>query len=162
MFANFAGRSAAVLSLMAGLATVAGAQTQTVNFEVKAINQFTITSSAVTLTITSATAGSDPTPVSDASSVWSITTNQTNAKISASIPTNMPAGVTLNVLLGQPAGGATSAAKDLSTVSQDLVTGITKTKAGPLAVTYTLSATAAAGVIAADSRVVTYTMTPGT
>jgi len=161
MFAKFAGRSAAVLSLMAGLASVAGAQTQTVNFEVKAINQFTITSSAVTLTITSATAGSDPTPVSDASSVWSITTNQTNAKISASIPTNMPAGVSLNVLLGQP-GGATSTAKDLSTVSQDLVTGITKTKAGPLAVTYTLSATAAAGVIAADSRVVTYTMTPGT
>jgi hypothetical protein len=162
MFANFAGRSAAVLSLMAGLATAAGAQTQTVNFEVKAINQFTITSSAVTLTITSATAGSDPTPVSDASSVWAITTNQTNAKISASIPTDMPTGVTLAVLLGQPAG-ATATSKNLASgAAQDLVTGITKLKASGLTVTYTLSATAAAGVIAADSRVVTYTMTPGT
>jgi hypothetical protein len=161
MIAKFAGRSAAVLSLMAGLATAAGAQTQTVNFEVKPINQFSITSTAVTLTITTATAGSDPAPVSDGTSVWAITTNQTNAKISASIPSNMPAGLTLGVLLGQPAG-ATSTATNLSTVSQDLVTGITKLKATGLAVTYTLSATAAAGVIAPDSRVVTYTMTPGT
>ena len=161
MFAKFAGRSAAVLSLMAGVATAAGAQTQTVNFEVKAINQFSITSTAVTLTITSATAGSDPSPVSDASSVWSVTTNQTGAKISASIPTNMPTGLTLDVLLGAPAG-ATATARTLSTTSQDLVTGITKLKAGPMTVTYTLAATAAAGVIAPDSRVVTYTMTPGT
>ena len=162
MITRFAGRTAAVLSLMAGLATAAGAQTQTVNFEVKPINQFSITSTAVTLTITSATAGSDPTPVSDASSVWAITTNTTNAKISANIPTDMPAGVTLDVLLGQPAG-ATSTSKSLASgAAQDLVTGITKLKATGLTVTYTLSATAAAGVIPADSRVVTYTMTPGT
>lgn len=162
MIAKFAGRSAAVLSLMAGLAAAAGAQTQTVNFEVKPINQFSITSTAVTLTITTATAGSDPTPVSDATSVWAVTSNQTNAKISANIPTDMPAGVTLGVQLAAPAG-ATSAVKDLASgTAQDLVTGITKVKGNALTVTYTLSATAAAGVIAADSRVVTYTMTPGT
>jgi hypothetical protein len=162
MFAKFAGRSAAVLSLMAGMATAAGAQTQTVNFEVKAINQFSITSTPVTLTITSATAGSDPTPVTDNSSVWAVTTNQTNAKISASIPTDMPTGVTLGVQLAAPAG-ATSTAKDLASgAAQDLVTGLTKVKGNALTVTYTLSATAAAGVITADSRVVTYTMTPGT
>jgi len=162
MFAKFAGRTAAVLSLMAGLASAAGAQTQTVNFEVKAINQFSITSTPVTLTITTATAGSDPTPVTDNSSVWAVTTNQTNAKISASIPTDMPTGVTLGVQLAAPAG-ATSTAKNLASgTAQDLVTGITKVKGNALTVTYTLSATAAAGVIAADSRVVTYTMTPGT
>jgi len=162
MFAKFAGRTAAVLSLVAGLASVAGAQTQTVNFEVKAINQFSITSTPVTLTITTATAGSDPTPVTDNTSVWAVTTNQTNAKISASIPTDMPTGVTLGVQLAAP-GGATSTAKNLASgTAQDLVTGITKVKGSALTVTYTLSATAAAGVIAADSRVVTYTMTPGT
>jgi hypothetical protein len=162
MIAKFAGRTVAVLGLMAGMATAAGAQTQTVNFEVKPINQFSITSTAVTLTVTTATAGNDPDPVSDASSVWAITTNQTNAKISANIPTDMPAGVTLAVLLGQPAG-ATSTSKNLASgAAQDLVTGITKLKATGLTVTYTLSATAAAGVIPADSRVVTYTMTPGT
>jgi hypothetical protein len=162
MFAKFAGRTAAALSLVAGLAMTAGAQTQTVNFEVKAINQFSITSTPVTLTITTATAGSDPTPVSGASSVWAVTTNQTNAKISASIPTDMPAGVTLNVQLAAP-GTATSTAKDLASgAAQDLVTGLTKVKGSALTVTYTLSATAAAGVIAPSSRVVTYTMTPGT
>jgi hypothetical protein len=162
MIAKFAGRTAAVLSLMAGLSAAAGAQTQTVNFEVKPINQFSITSTAVTLTITTATAGSDPTPVSDASSVWAITTNQTNAKISANIPTDMPAGVTLAVQLAAPAG-ATSTSKNLASgAAQDLVTGLTKVKGNALSVTYTLSATTAAGVIAADSRVVTYTMTPGT
>jgi len=93
MIAKYAGRTAAVLSLVAGLAAAAGAQTQTVNFEVKPINQFSITSTAVTLTITTATAGSDPTPVTDATSVWAVTTNQTNAKISANIPTDMPAGL---------------------------------------------------------------------
>jgi len=162
MIAKFAGRTAAALGLVAGMAMAAGAQTQTVNFEVKPINQFSITSTAVTLTITTATAGSDPTPVSDASSVWAVTTNQTNAKISASIPTDMPAGVTLAVQLAAPAG-ATSTSKNLASgAAQDLVTGLTKVKGNALMVTYTLSATAAAGVIPADSRVVTYTMTPGT
>lgn len=162
MIAKFAGRAAAVLSLMAGMASAAGAQTQTVNFEVKPINQFSITSTAVTLTIITATAGSDPTPVSDATSVWAVTTNQTNAKISANIPTDMPAGVTLAVQLAAPAG-ATSTSKNLASgAAQDLVTGITTLKANALPVTYTLSATAAAGVIPAGSRVVTYTMTPGT
>jgi hypothetical protein len=162
MIAKFAGRTAAALSLVAGMAMAAGAQTQTVNFEVKPINQFSITSTAVTLTITTATAGSDPTPVSDNTSVWAVTTNQTNAKISASIPTDMPAGVTLAVQLAAPAG-ATSTSKNLASgAAQDLVTGLTKVKGNALMVTYTLSATAAAGVIPADSRVVTYTMTPGT
>lgn len=162
MIAKFAARTVVALSLVAGLAMAAGAQTQTVNFEVKPINQFSITSTPVTLTITTATAGSDPTPVSDNTSVWAVTTNQTNAKISASIPTDMPAGVTLAVQLAAPAG-ATSTSRDLASgAAQDLVTGLTKVKGNALTVTYTLSATAAAGVIAADSRVVTYTMTPGT
>lgn len=144
-------------------ASVAGAQTQTqtVNFSVSAINQLAVTSTPVSLTVNSATAGSDPAPVSDASSVWSITTNQTNTKVSANIPSDMPAGVTLSVLLGQPAG-ATSVSRDLASgTAQDLVTGITKLKALGLPVTYTLTATAAAGVTS-GSRVVTYTLTPGT
>ena len=160
MIAKFAVRTAAALSLVAGMAMAAGAQTQTVNFEVKPINQFSITSTPVTLTITTATAGSDPSPVTDASSRWSVTTNTTGAKISASIPTDMPSGLTLGVLLAAP-GGATPTAQNLSSTAQDLVTGITKVAASSLTVTYTFSATAAAGVVAPSSRVVTYTMTPG-
>lgn len=154
-------RGVTVALLLAASAAGAQTQTQTVNFSVVAINQLAVTSTPVSLTVNSATAGNDPAPVSDASSVWSITTNQTNTKVSANIPSDMPAGVTLSVLLGQPAG-ATSVSRDLASgTAQDLVTGITKLKALALPVTYTLTATAAAGV-ASGSRVVTYTLTPGT
>ena len=162
MSTQIARRSAIALALSLIAAGTAGAQTQTVNFQVQGINQVSFTSTPVTLTITTAVAGSDPTPVTDASSVWAITTNQTNAKVSASIATAMPAGVTLSVGLASPAGTTNAGAVALTATPQDLVTGITKLKATGQAVTYTLSATAAAGVIPASSRVVTYTLTPGT
>jgi glycerol-3-phosphate responsive antiterminator len=50
----------------------------------------------------------------------------------------------------------------LGTVAVDLVTGITKVAQGPMVVTYRLDATPAAGVISANSRIVTYTITGGT
>jgi hypothetical protein len=164
MSTQIARRSAAAVALMlTAAAATAGAQsTQTVNFQVQGINQVSFTSTPVTLTITTAVAGSDPTPVTDASSVWAITTNQSNAKISASINSAMPAGVTLSVGLAAPAGATNAGTVALTAVPQDLVTAITKVKATGQAVTYTLAATTAAGVIASDSRVVTYTLTPGT
>ena len=79
-----------------GGAAELGAQTQTVTFAVNAINQISFTG-APSLTITTAVAGSDPTSASDATSTWNVTTNQTGAKISASIASAMPAGLTLRV-----------------------------------------------------------------
>ena len=61
-----------------------------------------------------------------------------------------------------PAGAATTGFQSLSTVSVDLVTGITKLAQGALVVTYKLDATAAAGVVASTTRVVTYTISGGT
>ena len=163
MNTQIARRSAAALTLMiVSMAGTAVAQTQVVNFQVQGINQVAFTSTPVTLTITTAVAGSDPTPVSDASSVWAVSTNQTNAKISASISTVMPAGVTLSVALASPVGATNAGTIALTAVSQDLVTNITKLKASAQSVTYTLGATVAAGVIASSSRTVTYTLTPGT
>lgn len=163
MNTQIARRSAAALTLMiVSMAGTAAAQTQVVNFQVQGINQVAFTSTPVTLTITTAVAGSDPTPVSDASSVWAVSTNQTNAKISASISTAMPAGVTLSVALASPVGATNAGTVALTAVSQDLVTNITKLKASAQSVTYTLGATVAAGVIASSTRTVTYTLTPGT
>ena len=163
MNTQIARRSAAALTLMiVSMAGTAAAQTQVVNFQVQGINQVAFTSTPVTLTITTAVAGSDPTPVSDASSVWAVSTNQTNAKISASISTAMPAGVTLSVALASPVGATNAGTVALTAVSQDLVTNITKLKASAQSVTYTLGATVAAGVILSSSRTVTYTLTPGT
>lgn len=159
-------RAAATLALVAGAATSAQAQatmatTQTVTFQVNAINQIAF-SGAPSLTITTAVAGSAPTSVTDATSSWAVTSNQTGAKITASIPLAMPAGLTLSSNLVAPAAATSAGFLSLSTVAVDLVTGITKLAQGALGVSYKLDATPAAGVVASSTRVVTYTITGGT
>jgi hypothetical protein len=159
-------RLAAAVALVALTAVSAQAQanmstTQTVTFEVKAVNQIAFVG-APSLTITTAVAGSAPTSVTDATSSWAVTTNQTTAKITASIPTAMQAGLTLSATLAAPAGATSLPLVALGTVATDMVTGITKLNQGSLGVTYKLDATSAAGVIASDTRVVTYTITGGT
>ena len=160
---NRIARSAAALALMTlAVAGTAGAQNQTINFSVAAINQLALSGNTVTLNIVSATAGSNPTQATDNASTWAVTTNQSGAKISASIASAMPAGLTLSVNLAAPAGATSAGAQALGTSAVDLVTGLTKQAASGLGVTYTLDATAAAGVVASSSRVVTYTITGGT
>ena len=153
-----------VLALTIGLSsTLASAQTatQTVTFAVTAINQISATGSP-SLTVTTATAGSQPTAATDASSTWAVTTNQTGAKISASIPTAMPAGLTLSVNLAAPTGATSAGLLPLGTTAVDLVTTITKVAQLGMTATYQLAATAAAGVVASSTRVVTYTISGGT
>ena len=152
-----------VFALLALTATAAQAQTatQTVTFAVNAINQIAFTG-APSLTITTAVAGSAPTSVTDATSSWAVTTNQTGAKITASIPSAMPTGLTLSASLAAPAGATSAGFQALGTTAVDVVTVITKLAQGSLAVSYKLDATAAAGVVASSTRVVTYTITGGT
>ncbi len=132
--------------------------TQSVAFEVQAINSITVSGSP-SLTIAAAVAGSAPTSVT-ASGSYAITTNEANRKITASIGSNMPSGLTLSVLLGAPTGGSPTS-RDLSTSAQDVVTGISNLNESGLSIGYTLAATAAAGVVAANSRTVTYTVLAG-
>src|SRR5215471_10407252 len=93
-------------ALVVGAARIAVAQTatQTVTFQVTAINQISITGAAPTLIVNTAVAGSAPTTATSSGITWAVTTNQSNAKINASIPSNMPAGLTLSANLGAPAG----------------------------------------------------------
>lgn len=155
-------RILANLILLAGAANAASAQTanQVVTFQVDAINQIAFSGSP-SLVVNSATAGSNPTASTSAAS-WAVTTNQTGAKITGSIGSNMPAGLTLSVNLAAPAGGSSAGSQSLSTVAVDLVTTITMLAQGALGVTYTLDATPAAGVVASTTRTVTYTITGGT
>ena len=163
MLIKTARHAAAALALVLCAAPAAQAQTatQTVTFAVNAINQIAFTG-APSLTITTAVAGSAPTSVSDATARWAVTTNQTGANISASIPANMPTGLTLSVALAAPAAATSTGAKALSTTSASLVTGVTKLAQGSLTATYTLDATAAAGVIPSATTIVTYTIAGGT
>lgn len=165
MNTRIARRSALALALgimiMAGSASAQTTANQSVTIAVNPINQIAFTGSP-SLTITTATAGSNPTSVSDASATWAVTTNQTGAKITASIASALPVGVTLSVALAAPTGGSSAGTQALGVTAVDVVTGITKLAEGGLGVTYTLGATAAAGVVASTSRVVTYTITGGT
>ena len=160
---NTARRFAAVAALVIAAAPVAHAQTatQTVTFAVNAVNQIAVTGTP-SLTITTAVAGSAPTSVTDATASWAVTTNQTGAKITASIPTAMPAGLTLSANLAAPTGGTSAGFTALGVTAVDVVTGITKLAQGSLALSYKLDATAAAGVVTSATRVVTYTITGGT
>jgi hypothetical protein len=151
---------ALVFILASGFKAAAQTANQTITFQVDAINQIAFTGSP-SLVINTAAAGTNPTAVT-APATWAVTTNQTGAKITASIGSNMPAGLTLSVNLTAPSGAASAGSQALSTTAVDLVTSITRLAQSALSVTYSLSATAAAGVVSSTSRTVTYTITGGT
>jgi hypothetical protein len=156
------GRILATIAIALCATNAASAQTATqiVTFEVTAINQISFAGSP-SLTINSAVAGNDPTSASNGVATWAVTTNQSNAKITASINSNMPAGLTLWASLDAPAG-STAIGNSLSTTAVDLVTGITKLAQSGLGVLYSLDATPLAGVVTSTTRTVTYTITGGT
>ncbi len=150
---------ATVALFTAASAAQAQNATQNVTFQVNAINQITVTGSP-SLIISTATAGSAPTAATGSGN-WAVTTNQSNAKVTAELDSDMPAGLTLTVNLGAPSGALSAGVVTLTSASVDVVTGITKQAAGALSVGYSLSATTAAGVVSSTSRTVTYTITGG-
>lgn len=149
----------AVAVVFAGKASAQA--TQTVTFQVDAINKISVSGSPAAMAINTAVAGSAPTSVTNAATTWAVTTNQTGSKVTAAIDLAMPAGVTLSLLLVNPTG-ATSSTVALGTIAADAVTTITKLNESAKTVTYTLAATSAAGVVASASRIVTLTMVAGT
>ena len=145
---------------LAASALMAQTASHVLTFQVSAINQVSV-SGTPSLTINAAVAGSAPTTVTATGSTYSVTTNQTSAKITAAIDAAMPTGVTLSTTLTAPAGGTSAGQKSLSATATDVVTGITKLNQAGLAITYQLDATAAAGVVSSATRTVTYTITGG-
>ena len=146
--------------LAAAVRASAQTATQTVTFQVDAVNQVGLAGSP-TMAITAAVAGNAPTTVTAAGYSWAVTTNQSTAKITASIATVMPTGLTLSAHLVAPPGAASGGIVPLGTTAADVVTGITKLNASGLALSYQLDATSSAGVITSTTRVVTYTITGG-
>lgn len=134
---------------------------QTVTYEVSAINELSVSSPTVSLTVSAATAGSAPTAASDTSTSYAITTNESNRKITGVINSNMPTGVALSISLAAPTGATPEGVKTLSTDATDLVTAISTLNASGKMITYNLSATSAAGVVASATKTVTLTITAG-
>lgn len=120
--------------------------------------QLTVSGSPAQLKVSTAVAGSAPLAVTNSTTTYSVTSNPSTGHfaITARINSAMPAGVTLTVALAANRGTSLGAVA-LSTTAQNVVTTITR-KMSLQAITYTLSATAAAGVVPLQSRVVTLTI----
>ncbi len=114
-----------------------------------------------TLRISTAVAGSNPDPVSSTGLQYTTKASKANKpqKIMVNLNLAMPAGVTLTLDMVAPAGANDDGTVTLDATARELVGNITNTTATTLGMTYTLSATAAAGVIALTSRTVTFTIT---
>lgn len=147
---------AAAAVLVLGTAGNAAAQTAAVTYEITAINETTFTGTPAKLLIDAA---SDLAGVSDITTTWAVTTNQTDMAVQGEVSV-LPAGVTLEVELEAPTAGVATK-RALTATAQDLVTGITTLSESGLVVTYTLSATPAAGVVAEQIATVTYTVVAG-
>jgi len=141
-----------------GVAHAANTATQLVSFEVAAINEISVSGNPNTLVINAALPGSNPTPATDSSTTYAITTNGTNKMITAAIDEPMPTGLTLKVNLEAPSGGESASDEILSTTAASVVKGISKVAASGLTITYTLEATAEAEV-SSGQRTVTFTLT---
>ncbi len=150
--------AAAILGLLGSGAWAANTDVVNINLAVNEITELSTGAPTITMTVTAATAGQQPVAVTDSSTAYAVTTNGTK-KITAAINTAMPAGTTLGLSAVAPTGGTAVPIAALTTTAQDLVTGVQKVAESGKTLTFTLSATVDAGVVASTARVVTLTLT---
>ena len=132
------------------------ADNHSVTITVGAINEMAIVGGNISLNITAASPGSEPTPVSDNTTCdlnW--TTNEASKKITVGTSLVSP-NYTLTVLAENVNGGTAAALVTLSTIAADFVTGISNV-IGTADLGYTASATSASGA-GSDAHTVTYTI----
>lgn len=146
------------LSVLLSTAAVAGSSdTATITLEVKAINEINIDND-VSMTIDTATAGSEPTDATGAST-YDITTNGQDKKITAQLDQNMPSDTTLSLTAKAPIGGISAVNVVLDSSAKPAVTHITKVAASDLPLAFTFSAEVTAGVLPSFTRILTLTLT---
>lgn len=156
-------RTTLVAVAMAGAAgSVAAQEVTNVTTEVGTLEAMNLDNKATTvsLLVNSIVAGQASASKTDSSThTFDVSTNKTGTKVSAAItgatPTNLPAGVTLSIKIGA------GTAANITTTAADLLS-LTKTSMDNAKVYYTLQANVSAGVMAAVTKQITYTLTAGT
>jgi hypothetical protein len=121
----------------------------------------TVSANPAALKITTAIAGSQPISVSDNSTTYTVVTPNPAGrtyKITAQLDALMPTNVTLTATLAAPTGATSVGPVALDLTARDMVTGIPRSTNATQSITYQLSATVSAGVIASTSRKVTLTV----
>lgn len=139
-------------------AEAATTATSTVTYTIGSINAISVSGNPGTLTINSATAGSSPVAATDATTTYSVTTNNTPIKVYGQVATAMPSGTTLTITLVSPSGGTSAGAVAMTTSQAALVTGIGNIAASSLTITYSLTATLSASQVSAATNTVTFTI----
>jgi hypothetical protein len=127
-----------------------------------AAQTLSVSGSPGNLVINTAIAGQPPTSDNDATTTYTVKVANRNSpmKITGRLNAAMPPGVTLTISMAAPGGGALSnGTVTLDATARDLVGDIVNTNAQTRSITYTLSATPAAGVVPPQSRTVTLTLT---
>ena len=158
---------ALVALLFMGFVNTASAQTDdhVVNVEIQAINEIVIAGD-VTLTISSATPGSDPTPATNGTT-YAVTTNDNggSTRITASTsvdPSTLGSGpgndLALSVVAAAPTGATSAGSVTLGTTAANVVTAMAPVSEGTVSLDYTLTATAETGQLASTAITVTYTI----
>ncbi|MFH1453562.1 MAG: hypothetical protein ABIH00_06250 [Armatimonadota bacterium] len=145
------------IAFLAGAAFAASTDTQTVYFEIDAINEISFGVDA-TLTIDNAGAGSEPNR-DNSDQYWSITTNETAKKLTVQINAAMPSSTFLEVSTSIPTGGQPMGSKTLTTTAQSLITSLETVAQSNISYAITLDADVAAGLPADGSRIITWTLT---
>jgi hypothetical protein len=121
----------------------------------------TVSGSPATMRISTAIAGQAPTSITEATTTYTTKTNNKNQpkKITARLNSVMPPGMTLTLTMAPPTNAVSYGPVTLDATTRDVVGSITNTNQFTGAVTYVISATAGAGVVAPQSRTVTLTIT---
>jgi len=130
---------------------------QTVTYEVQAINEIAVSGNPDALSVSAAVAGQPPTVVSDNTTHYDYTSNQTR-KITAVLNTIMPTNVTLKINLVAPTGGSGGTDVTLTASAADVVTAIPPVDEATMIITYKLSALSTAGVVTSAQKTVTLTI----
>ena len=143
---------------LAGIGLAQNQATQTVSFQISAIDTISVSGNPPTLIISTI-----PGSVSDSSTTYAVSTNGTNRRITGQITTggDMPANTSLYATLQAPTGGTSAGEQTLTSGSAvNLVTGISTLAESGRQISYRFAAVAGAGIIdPAQNRVVTLTIT---
>lgn len=142
------GRAVVAAALVVGLGHSAAAQFSAVR----------VSGSPATMRVEGSTAGAVPVPVIESSTSYTYANLLGNKKITAQLNASMPTGVTLRATFDAPRGATSIPNVQLDATARDVVTGLGFSLGSTAGITYTLSATPAAGVVPQQSRTVTLTV----
>ena len=119
-------------------------------------NSLSVSGSPPLLRISTAVAGSQPNPVTTATTTYTVQVSSGGSRrITGRLSAAVPAGTTVTVSLAAPPGATSLGAVVLDATERDLVINIPRPTNATLTITYVFSGTVTAGVVANNSRSVT-------